>query len=159
MRHVKPEPLDIMIRNAPENKTAEVPVGMSMPEGTPGGLPNCGIVAIAVLAGVSYAEALAAFPKRNGHWKGRTTTGARRFALFNLNREVDEHEWTPRMTLQRWMDEHATPGVTYFIRTSGHAQTVRNGHVIDQKGMVPISEYWGRRKFVKEMMTLKPKSV
>lgn len=60
----------------------------------------------------------------------------------------------PRKVLHRFMAEDAIPGNRYLVRTTGHIQIVRDNMVVDQGGLKPIDEYWGRRKQVKEVITI-----
>jgi hypothetical protein len=124
---------------------------------------NCGVTAVAILTGGTFAETFAQFRhvlKKSGRWKGRTTDADRRMVLATLNVTLREVPLPPlynpaiagrltrRMTLERFVRCYAEKGVRYLVRTTGHVQVVRDGFVSDQCGCEPIGKFWGRRKRV-----------
>ena len=58
----------------------------------------------------------------------------------------------PRMTLDKFCNWYAEDDTTYMVTTTGHVQLVRiinsEPFVLDQTGCKPLSEYWGRRKYI-----------
>ena len=118
--------------------------------------PNCGVTACAVVSGASFTLTWNLFkvvaPQRYGkRWKGGTFEGDYKRVLAQLN--IGSAEYMPKgsrgLTLQRWMDQHTQPDTVYIVVTTGHAQAVCNGTVIDQSGPKPVAEHWGRRKKVR----------
>lgn len=130
--------------------------------------PNCGLTALAVVAGVTLAEATAAYvrqyPRRVGsNWKGGTRWKYTLQAAKHLGvRYVDDTPLDPsytcrivkRMSLKTFVKKHALPGKRYMIRTTGHVQVVQDGMVIDQRGVRHIDEYRGAGKIVKDALRL-----
>ena len=121
--------------------------------------PNCGVTAIAVSSGVSFAKAWQTFqavnPYRYGsRWKGGVTQSDIEAALTRLKIAAEK---LPRqkMNLKRFVKEHTRPNTVYLVTTGRHAQTVLNGEVIDQSGKKPIDDFWGRRKFVDRAIIIK----
>lgn len=120
-----------------ESKTID---GMVLPKDNKLG-PNCGITAVAVMAGTTYAEAervirsLGRFTRR---WKGGTNHELRREALKILGHELIDIE-VPRCTMQTFVRKYARPGVRYMVRTSGHVQVVKDGYLLDQLGCYRVT--------------------
>src|SRR5690606_16751283 len=91
---------------------------------------------------------------RSRRWSGRTTHGVREIILkrYGVSLErvpgVGPFVGCRSMTLQTFVTRFARPGVRYVVRTTGHVQIVQDGHVIDQGGLKPVLEHWGRRKRV-----------
>ena len=130
--------------------------------------PNCGLTALAVVAGVTLAEATAAYIRQypnyvGSNWKGGTRWTYTMQAAKHLGvRYVDD---TPledgynirivkRMSLKTFVKKHAIPGKRYMIRTTGHVQVVQDGMVIDQGGVRHIDEYRGAGKIVKDALRI-----
>jgi hypothetical protein len=121
--------------------------------------PNCGVTALAVSTGVSFREAWQTFravnPRTYGRrWKGGTYTHDQEKALERLKVAFDNMQ-LPRMNLRKFVETYAAPDTVYMVTTSTHVQTVLNGEVIDQRGKKQISEYWGRKKFIKKVRIIK----
>lgn len=121
--------------NWPSPLPRRVVDGMSRPRGTPSG-PNCGITAIAVAAGVSFAAAKRAFlnrfPKR-GNWKGGTRESERMEVLADLGVKVRRVELPRRMALRTWVLSCCpNTKARYIVRTTGHVQIVKGNRVTDQ---------------------------
>jgi hypothetical protein len=57
-------------------------------------------------------------------------------------------------TLGRWAANRAKPGKLYYVVTTGHAQALFNGTVMDQRGPKPIAEFWGRRKRIRWVLEI-----
>jgi hypothetical protein len=132
--------------------------------------PNCGLTALAVVAGVTLADATAAYIRQypryvGSNWKGGTRWIYTLQAAKHLGvRYVDD---TPldtrysfrvekRMSLKTFVKKHALPGKRYMIRTTGHAQVVQDNMVIDQCGVRHIDEYRGAGKIVKDALRIIP---
>jgi hypothetical protein len=125
--------------------------GMSVPADNRLG-PNCGVTAVAVLAGVSFQTAwdqIALIANRDGKWKGGTRHSERLAALNLLGVRYTEIHIPRKMrlrTVAAWT--MTTPGVRYMVRTTGHVQVIRDGIVLDQAGPVAAALHWGRNKLV-----------
>jgi len=130
--------------------------------------PNCGLTALAVVAGVTLAEATAAYIRQyprfvGSNWKGGTRWTYTMQAAKHLGvRYVDD---TPledgynirivkRMSLKTFVKKHAIPGKRYMVRTTGHVQVLQDGMVIDQCGVRHIDEYRGAGKIVKDALRI-----
>jgi len=130
--------------------------------------PNCGLTALAVVAGVTLAEATAAYIRQypnyvGSNWKGGTHWTYTMQAAKHLGvRYVDD---TPledgynirivkRMSLKTFVKKHAIPGKRYMVRTTGHVQVLQDGMVIDQGGVRHIDEYRGAGKIVKDALRI-----
>lgn len=126
---------------------------LNTPEGMPEGRPNCAVVSIAAFAGVPYQTVEDHVRHQNakdGRWKGRMHYSQVIAALNKLNKgRSAAFKIRQKMTLRQWINMHAQEDVLYMVLTTGHAQTVLNGYVMDQSGTWPINEYWGRRKYIK----------
>jgi len=132
--------------------------------------PNCGLTALAVVAGVTLAEATAAYVRQypryvGSNWKGGTRWPYTMQAAKHLGvRYVDDMpldtRWAcrieKRMTLKTFVKKHALPGKRYMIRTTGHVQVVQDNMVIDQGGARHIDEYFGAGKIVKDVLRILP---
>lgn len=145
---------------------------IARPAGTPLGLGNCGLVAIAAATGYSYTHVEQWFrnerPGRNGNWQGSTRTYE--YPLFFGRHGVDAdrmesvHYSSPliprRMSLKRWATVYAKPGVLYLVVTTGHVQVVRDQHVLDQSVQEPVhvSQAVWRNKLVKHVIKINPQS-
>lgn len=128
--------------------------------------PNCGLTALAVVAGVTLAEAAAAYIRQypryvGSNWKGGTRWTYTLQAAKHLGvRYVDDTPLDPRygcrirMSLKTFVKKHALPGKRYMVRTTGHVQVVQDGMVIDQGGVRHIDEYHGAGKIVKDALRL-----
>ena len=122
--------------------------------------PCCGVLACAVAAQKPFKDAWAWFKnfggKRYKHhsWKGRTFTAD--YAGWFKHAGVKYENLMPgKITLSSFMLYKAKPNVPYFVVTTGHAQILFNNKVIDQRGAVNILEYWGAKKFIKEVFEIK----
>lgn len=132
--------------------------------------PNCGLTALAVVAGVTLAEATAVYVRQypryvGSNWKGGTRWPYTMQAAKHLGvRYVDD---TPldtryacriekRMALKTFVKKYAMPGQRYMIRTTGHVQVVQDNMVIDQGGVRHIDEYFGAGKIVKDVLRILP---
>ncbi len=120
--------------------------------------PNCGVIAVAVAAGVSFQKSWDTFKTINGRsdrWRGVTYAHEHLAALRRLSvKYVRQRDGIGR-TLAAFVRDHTNQTGTYFISTGRHVQIVRGGVVIDQRGPAPIAEYWGRNKRVKRALKIK----
>jgi hypothetical protein len=130
--------------------------------------PNCGLTALAVVAGVTLAEATAAYIRQypryvGSNWKGGTRWTYTMQAAKHLGvRYVDDTPLDPRytirivkrMSLKTFVKKHTLPGKRYMVRTTGHVQVVQDGMVIDQGGVLHIDEYRGAGKIVKDALRI-----
>ena len=130
--------------------------------------PNCGLTALAVVAGVTLAEATAAYIRQypryvGSNWKGGTYWTYTMQAAKHLGvRYVDDTPLDPRytirivkrMSLKTFVKKHALPGKRYMVRTTGHVQVLQDGMVIDQCGVRHIDEYRGAGKIVKDALRI-----
>jgi len=117
---------------------------------------NCGVVAMAYVAKKSLDVVTSDFkilfdmPER---WDGGTYHSERLLMLDFLDVAVKKVEMSGRKSLKTWMTKHADPSKTYIVTTTRHVQVVENGSlVIDQRGVKPVNEYWGRGKFIKNVL-------
>lgn len=136
---------------------------LKLPPDASGSKPNCGLVAIAVVAGCTLTEATEAYQKAcesffgrrmQGNWRGRTFDSIRNAALLESFGISLYRVPVKGMTLTKLV-EHINVGggdTTYIVTTTGHAQVVKGEYVIDQCGPSHISEYWGRRKRVRDIV-------
>lgn len=112
--------------------------------------PNCGVTAVAIAAGVSMSKAWNTFTANytmSSNWRGGTRHVERLKVLDQL--DVTYREFKPkRMTLTAFAAKTKGDDRTYMVTTTGHVQMVRNGQVLDQRGVVPVGKHWGRRKFI-----------
>jgi len=122
--------------------------------------PNCGVTAVAIASGVSFARAWNAFkavnPRTYGkRWKGGTYTTDQKKVLDRL--DVGHETYMPKGTrgpLYRFVDQFTAKDAVYMVTTGSHVQIVCNGTVADQSGVKPIAEFWGRRKIVKNVIRI-----
>lgn len=116
--------------------------------------PICGVLSVAMIAGVSFAKATQAikdnmlpFQKRHG---GKTYHDQRLGALSDLGVRYRDIK-VEKMTLARCIHEHCHPGRTYMINTSSHVVTYRDGEVADQNEISHIRDHSSRRRFVRNL--------
>jgi hypothetical protein len=121
--------------------------------------PNCGVTCVAIAAGVSFKEAWATLrPIRRGgrgRWNGATNHSERKKALDKLGvkyRQLRDSD-TYHCTLKNFADRFAETGKLYMVRTTGHVQMVKNGLVIDQRGLHNM-EGWRARKRVRDVLII-----
>ena len=147
-------------------------MSLAYPDGyTPRLEPHCGVLSVAMCAGVTFETAWATLEsviirKTRGGWKG-ATTGAERVAALTIlgvphvtRRHVpasrfqrlppdyvEENRLAPGCTVAGFAARHAKPGVTYMIPVSGHVVTLRDGLVADQCGIAPAAKsHIGKRR-------------
>lgn len=124
-----------------------------VPEDTPLGLPNCGVVAVAMLAGVSYEEARAAVASCRDHgnhpsWKGRTYPEERLGALVKLGVVMKRMRSFERTTLNRFSQKVEPYYGAWMVDAGGHSVAIIDGIMYDQHNVRGTSvgrEFAGRR--------------
>lgn len=123
-----------------------------IPSDTPRHMPNCGVVAVATLAGISYADAHQLFrvtfnmPPR---WRGRTQATQRR-RIFKILGLPDDRIYG-RMTFRRWVAEVFDPAINYEVTITGHVVAIKDGMMFDQTYSHGISPHRSpySRKYVR----------
>lgn len=122
------------------------------PQDVPRGRPNCGMVALAHFTDQPY-ERVERFlkPLYPHNWKGSTRHNDYRMFFARIGLKVAYDKYTKKseqLTLAQWAAKVAQPGRRYMVITTGHAQVVYNGQVIDQsvdKPVHPADYRWGRK--------------
>lgn len=133
---------------------------MDFPEGFQPG-PCCGVLAVAVCAGVTFPEAWDKLAKleRAKRFRGGTYTGNRSRALRYFKVPFDERRlpYRQKTTVMKFAEWQTRPGVLYMLTTGRHVVTVQDGMVMDQRGKAHFSEHWARRQIVEHVVEIKPK--
>lgn len=107
--------------------------------------PICGVLAVALCAGVSYDVAHAACKrsmlalKLGMRFRGRTYLRQLKHALSGLAVRFTEYKQNDNPTIAHFAEFRAEPEVTYLLRVSGHFLTLRDGILIDQGACLPYS--------------------
>jgi hypothetical protein len=145
---------------------------LRIPADTPLGMGNCGIVAVAMLAGVTHADALEAVQqaRKRGRgsdlkkdfgkgWSGWTTHEVRVFALDTLGFTLKS--LLPRPMQLRTFALIAPEGQRVMVRISRHVVTLCGGLVFDQGHShgIPVGEYSRARAIVTHAHIVTPKEV
>lgn len=126
------------------------------------GRGNCGLLAMAICSGRSLAETTQWFryygnlrntPKTNsqgfafkGNWKG--TTYHATYSQY-LNSKWVKHSHIKHLgnvTINRFANYIARPGLLYAIRIRGHILTLKDGFLCDQKQNCLVAEHRCRKK-------------
>ena len=118
--------------------------------------PNCGVTALAVAAGVSFARAWNTFATVGNYgrrWRGATFTCHQGPALDKLG--IKWRSTVPAgggtlfagkgRTVKHFVENHTSKDTLYMITTGSHVQLALNGMVLDQCGPKPVDEYRSRR--------------
>jgi len=119
---------------------------------------HCGVQAVAVVAGIGLPKCFRVFQeacpelRRKKKWTGGTWYHQRVKVLDKLGVKYYLVPDCERMTLQRFVRDVANPKHVYMVTTTRHVQLVRGGKVLDQRGVVDIEKYWGRRKKISEQV-------
>jgi hypothetical protein len=129
---------------------------IAQPEGMVKGLGNCGVVAVAACAGVSYATAWdilkAHAARRMGKrkWTGGTFHYERAKALdvLGVKRELVRFN---RGQFRTWARTQALPGRTYMVTITGHVVTYKDGVFMDQCGSGPVETSFVGRKMLRSI--------
>lgn len=126
-------------------------VKFERPDGFVADLPNCGVVALAIVTGQSYAtiwEWAKARRNRTARWKGRMFTADLEPAMRRFKTRFYRADPRPkRVTLGAFAELHTIKGRTYLIRVPGHFLTLKDGIVIDnsRKSPRPVIDYSARK--------------
>jgi len=103
-----------------------------IPSDTPVGMDNCGIVSVAMLAGLSYAETERMF------WEmfiksDITTVWDRIEVIQRIGLTVlEERHYRVKPTLKKWLTTTYDPAYDYHVSLIGHAVTIRDHLLFDQ---------------------------
>lgn len=129
-----------------------------IPPDTPHGMDNCGIAVVAMLAGVSYAEASSLFLLMCA--KSDTTTVWDRVEVMETLglTALEEVHYRFKPTLYRWVEDTLQPDYDYHLTLTGHAVAIRNGLLYDQvfrTGVPPLRSPY-KRKQVTSYQKLRP---
>ncbi len=144
----------------------------AIPADTPAGMGNCGIVAVAMIVGVSHATALAAvdYARRNrigtralkadeltrgfgDGWQGATTQMMREHALTRLGVQFEPLHRPTREDRRQQLRSFARSipaGVAMMVSVAGHTMILRDGLVFDQEYRtgLPVGDHWCARRLV-----------
>ena len=111
--------------------------------------PNCGVTALSMVAGISFAEAwkICKSVSRTGRFRGGMYDAdiIDSLSAANVKFKKLKHVDVYWMTVQNFVAQ-SDPAKTYYIVSTGHAQISHNGQVADQCGVKDVAQYWGRRK-------------
>jgi hypothetical protein len=107
-----------------------------IPEDTPWSLPNCGVVSLAMICGISHAEAwelLKAKQRGAGRgWKGGTYDTQRKAVFRQLGVQY-EIVLIPRLTLNQFLrSEYYQRSQTYELCVTRHAMCLHRHKLYDQ---------------------------
>lgn len=120
-----------------------------IPTDTPVGMDNCGIAAVAMLAGVSYREAESIFLRLCD--KADMTTVWDRLEVFDvLGVEFSEDvHFRVKPTLTAWYKQHHVHGNRYHVTMRGHVVAIDKGLLFDQvfrSGISPLKSPYKRKQ-------------
>ncbi|MDB2638732.1 hypothetical protein N9Y91_06970 [Alphaproteobacteria bacterium] len=126
------------------------------------GKPCCAVLACAVAAQRPFKDAwrfMTQHRGRTGRWRGVMYDRDMFALLDHLGVKFKRLEGfglfkMDNPTLGAWAAGNAKPDQLYFIVTTGHAQTLFNGTVMDQRGPKPLAEFWGRRKRIRFVLEI-----
>ena len=116
--------------------------------------PHCGVQAVAVVAEKPLRETMEIFRdkcryiKRMKRWRGSTHHYDRVKVLKHLNIDFKALDTmhTKGVTLNSFVKNIANPNHLYMVTTTSHVQLVKGSQILDQRGLVDASQYWGIRK-------------
>lgn len=119
----------------------------------------CGVLAIAVAAGVTMAEAHDACkrnltPEQKRHVR-RTFDPQIAAALRDLGKEVTDYPIARRQTLRGWVADQMPPYETLLVFVSGHVMVVRDGLVLDQVACDFTPAHPASRRFVTQVWKIR----
>ena len=124
--------------------------------------PICGVLAVAVCAGVSYDVAHATvrkatfdrMPSRQ-RFGGRTYLRDLKTAMSRLGVKLSETiKVNAPMTVERFANDVAKPGISYLLNVPGHFVTLRDGVVIDQGQCLPVQLHKCKQRQVKKFVAV-----
>lgn len=127
--------------------------------GCAGNNPNCGVVAVAYLAGKPVGEVFQDFKKtfgRGNSWKGRTHTYEQTTMMKKYGVKYEGVDLHPKInTFSQWLRYAMDPSKTYRVTVTGHVMVVDKGHVIDQQTLTHYRELkTGLRKKVQMVLEI-----
>lgn len=120
--------------------------------------PICGVLAVALAAGVTYDVANEAckqamkdlYPTRQ-RFGGKTSTAQRELAMKRLGVKFERTNYASKAPKLIDVIADLEPGVIYHIVTPKHVQTVRDGILIDQGRALPVALCPQAKKRVREV--------
>ena len=120
--------------------------------------PICGVLAVALAAGVTYDVALAAcrdamkvvHPSRQ-RFGGKTSAPQRELAMKRLGVKFERVDYVAKRPKLIDVIKDFEPGVLYHVCTPGHVQTVKDGILVDQGRMLPVALCPQAKKRVSEV--------
>lgn len=150
-----------MITHKPE------PHRLTLPTDGPLWAGNCGVIAVALMAGVTHADALAALKIDPKGGEGFTRTGRRKSNLYStcqwqrvkaleglgltVEQPVHRTDCRPRHRLAWWAKRLAW-GRNYMVRVNKHVVVVRDGLVYDQHANgVGVERHFSRNQIVTDI--------
>tara|TARA_X000000950_G_scaffold108166_1_gene136258 strand:- start:2240 stop:2800 length:561 start_codon:yes stop_codon:yes gene_type:complete len=128
--------------------------------------PCCGVLACAIATQTKFADAWAWFKGKHNYcasyrWKGRTYN---HWYKDYLDHAGVKYDYLDKLELRHkgWFDKTlinfartvAEKDTAYLISTTGHAQVLYNGNVVDQDGVAPISKFWGKLKKIRNIYVI-----
>lgn len=120
-----------------------------IPSDTPAGMDNCGIAAVAMIAGVSYREAEDIFLRLCGK-ADMTTVWDRLEVMDSLGIKFSEDvHFRTKPTLTAWYNDIHKQGYRYHVTMRGHVVAVDRGLVFDQvfrSGISPFRSPYKRKQ-------------
>lgn len=126
-----------------------------IPKDTPFFMPCCGVVSVATLAEQPYRvvhDYIKDRGRKPNHWKGRTSSVERRYALIKFGVEFETKYYKPRyITFRRWLYDVYDPAHDYEVTVTGHSVAIKDGKLFDQHyryGVHPLATIY-LRKYVR----------
>jgi hypothetical protein len=120
-----------------------------IPEDTPAGMDNCGIVSVATLAGTPYRDAESVFISLCSR-HNLTSIWQRLDVLAYMGVRVEEDvHYRVKPTLRHWLSSTYDPTYNYSVTLTGHVVTIKNDLVLDQffrKGVAITSSPYNRKR-------------
>jgi hypothetical protein len=120
-----------------------------IPEDTPAGMDNCGIVSVATLAGTSYRDAESVFISLCGR-RNFTSVWQRLDALAHMGVRVEEEmHYRVKPTLRHWLTTTYDPSCNYSVTITGHVVTIKDDLMLDQvfrEGIAPTRSLYNRKR-------------
>lgn len=129
-----------------------------IPEDTPAGRDNCGIAAVAMLAGVTYKEAERLFMDLCGKCETTTVWDRHEVMEFMGLDVMEEKHYRSKPTLSKWYQDTYVPSSDYHVTITGHVIAMRRGLLFDQvfrRGIHPNRSPY-KRKQVTSYHRIKP---
>lgn len=118
-------------------------VKFERPDGFISGLPNCGIVAIAIVSGFHYEQVAFWFQQaqkisRPRAWKGWTKAHHYEPAMRAFKVRFYWAKPAGKDRSLGWFSGwHTIAGKTYLVRIPGHVLVLRDGMILDNRGPGP----------------------